>query len=159
MRTASSRDELQAQLNDLSGKDLILIDTAGMSQRDVRISEQLSVLRGTNTNIKVYLVISATSQLTGIEEVISVFRSVKLDGCIITKLDEATRIGPAVSAIVEQQLPVAYISNGQRVPEDLHLAREDKIINKENFSMKGDEGSSAEEITQYMMGGVAENAH
>jgi flagellar biosynthesis protein FlhF len=159
MRSASSTEDLQAQLDDLLDKDLILIDTAGMSQRDMRISEQLSVLRGSKTNIKVYLVIAATSQLAGIEEVINVFRGIELDGCIITKLDEATSIGPAVSAIIEQKIAVAYISDGQRVPEDLHLARADKLINKDNFNMKNEEKNSAEEIKQFMMGRTAKNAH
>jgi flagellar biosynthesis protein FlhF len=159
MRSASSKEDLQTQLDDLLDKDLILIDTAGMSQRDMRISEQLSVLRDSKTNIKVYLVIAATSQLAGIEEVINVFRGIELDGCIITKLDEATSIGPVVSAIIEQKIAVAYISDGQKVPEDLHLARADKLINKDNFDMRNDEMNSAEEVMHFMMGRTAKNAH
>lgn len=159
VRSASSREELQEQIDDLLSKDLILIDTAGMSQRDMRISEQLSVLRESKTNIKVYLVLAATSQIGGIEEVINVFRDVDLDGCILTKIDETTSIGPVVSAIIAQNLPVAYISDGQRVPEDLHLARADKLINKDNFNMHQSKESTAEEIMQFMMGRTAKNAH
>lgn len=159
MYSASSKDELQTHLEDLLDKNMILIDTAGMSQRDMRISEQLSVLKGSKFNIKVYLVISATSQLAGIEEVIDVFRGVELDGCIITKLDEATRIGPVVSAVIEKKLSVAYISDGQRVPEDLHLARADKLVNKENFNMQKCVGSTAEEVMHFIMGRTARNAH
>jgi flagellar biosynthesis protein FlhF len=159
MYSASSKEDLQAHLEDLLDKNLILIDTAGMSQRDMRISEQLSVLKGSKFNIKVYLVISATGQLTGIEEVIDVFRGVDLDGCIITKLDEATRVGPVVSAVIEKKLSVAYISDGQRVPEDLHLARADKLINKENFNMQKGVESSAEEMMHFIMGRTARNAH
>lgn len=159
VRNASSREELREQIDDLMDKDLILIDTAGMSQRDMRISEQLSVLRESKLRIKVYLVINAISQMAGIEEVINVFRGIELDGCIITKLDEATSIGPAVSAIIEQKLPVAYISDGQRVPEDLHLARADKIINKDNFDMQKSEESTVEEMMNYMIERTARNAH
>ena len=159
VRSASSKEDLQSQLDDLLDKDLILIDTAGMSQRDMRISEQLSVLRGSKTNIKVYLVIAATSQLAGIEEVINVFRNVELDGCIITKIDEAGSIGPAISAIVEQNMPIAYISDGQRVPEDLHLARADKLINEDNFSMRKGEEDTAEDVMHFVMGRTAKNAH
>jgi flagellar biosynthesis GTPase FlhF len=64
-----------------------------------------------------------------------------------------------VSAIIEQKIAVAYISDGQRVPEDLHLARADKLINKDNFNMKNEEKNSAEEIKQFMMGRTAKNAH
>jgi len=125
----------------------------------MRISEQLSVLRESKANIKVYLVIAATGQIGGIEEVINVFSDVDLDGCILTKIDETTSIGPAVSAIIAQNLPVAYISDGQRVPEDLHLARADKLINKDNFNMHQSKESTAEEIMQFMMGRTAKNAH
>lgn len=159
MRSASSREELQEQIDDLVSKDLILIDTAGMSQRDMRISEQLSVLRASKANIKVYLVIAATSQIGGIEEVINVFRDVNLDGSIITKLDEAVSIGPVLSAVIEQGLPVAYISDGQRVPEDLHLARADKLVNKENFNMYKTKEGAAEELMQFILGRTTTNAH
>jgi flagellar biosynthesis protein FlhF len=157
LRCASTREELQAQLDDLLDKDLVLIDTAGMSQRDLRISEQLAVLRGTQNNIKVYLVVAATAQLAGIEEVINVFRGVELDGCIVTKLDEATRIGPAVSALIEQKLPVAYLSDGQRVPEDLHLARADKLINQHTFAAR--EGKRIEVLMDIITDRTAHNAH
>lgn len=159
MRSASSTEELQQQIEDFADKDLILIDTAGMSQRDMRISEQLSVLRGSKANIKVYLVIAATNQLAGIEEVINVFRGIDLDGCILTKLDEATTVGPAVSALIEKKLPVAYIGDGQRVPEDLHLARADKLINKDNLSMKGSDENSTEEVMNFLMRRTVNNAH
>jgi flagellar biosynthesis protein FlhF len=159
VRNASNKDELKAQIDDLMDKDLVLIDTAGMSQRDMRISEQLSVLKESKANIRVYLVINAIGQLSGIEEVINVFRGIDLDGCILTKVDEATSIGPAISAIIEQKLPIAYISDGQRVPEDLHLARADKIVNKENFSMRKTEEKADEDMMHFMMGRTAKNAH
>lgn len=159
VRSASNKEELQIQLDDLVDKDLVLIDTAGMSQRDMRISEQLSVLRESKANIKVYLTLSATSQLVGIEEVINVFSGIDLDGCILTKLDEATCIGPAISAIIEKNLPIAYVSNGQRVPEDLHLARVDGLINEDNFNMKRNEDSSTDELMRSLIGRTAANAH
>ena len=159
VRSASNKDELKAQIDDLMDKDLVLIDTAGMSQRDMRISEQLSVLKESKANIRVYLVINAIGQLSGIEEVINVFRGIDLDGCILTKVDEAISIGPAISAIIEQKLPIAYISDGQRVPEDLHLARVDKIVNKDNFSMQRTEEKTDEDMMHFMMGRPAKNAH
>jgi len=159
IRNALNKDELKSQLEDIVDKDLVLIDTAGMSQRDLRISEQLSVLKESKANMKVYLVLTATSQLAGLEETINVFRGVNLDGCILTKLDETTSIGPAISAIIEQNLPLAYVSDGQRVPEDLHLARTDKLINQGNFNMnKGKEGS-IEELMRFSMGRMVSNAH
>jgi len=159
LRNALNKEELQSHLDDLVDKDLVLIDTAGMSQRDLRISEQLSVLKESKTNIKVYLVLAATSQLSGLEETINVFRGINLDGCILTKLDEATSIGPALSAIIEQKLPLAYVSDGQRVPEDLHLARIDKLINSGTFDMNKGESDSIEELMRFSVGRMVSNAH
>jgi len=159
VRNALNKDELQTHLNDLLDKDLVLIDTAGMSQRDMRISEQLSVLKESKANIKVFLVVAATSQLAGLEETISVFRGINLDGCILTKLDEATSLGPAISAMIEQNLSLAYVSDGQRVPEDLHLARIDKLINQGNFNMNRGKESSIEELMRFSMGRTVSNAH
>jgi len=159
LRNALNKEELQSHLDDLVDKDLVLIDTAGMSQRDLRISEQLSVLKESKANIKVYLVLAATSQLSGLEETISVFRGINLDGCILTKLDEATSIGPALSAIIEQKLPLAYVSDGQRVPEDLHLARIDKLINSSTFDMNKGESDSIEELMRFSVGRMVSNAH
>jgi flagellar biosynthesis protein FlhF len=159
VRNALNKVELQAHLDDLSVKDLVLIDTAGMSQRDMRISEQLSVLKESKANIKVYLVVAATSQLAGLEETINVFRGIDLDGCILTKLDEAGNIGPAISAMIEQKLPLAYVSDGQRVPEDLHVARIDKLVNRGNFNMNLGKENSIEELMRFSMGRTVANAH
>ena len=159
VRNALNKDELQTHLDDLLDKDLVLIDTAGMSQRDMRISEQLSVLKESKANIKVFLVVAATSQLAGLEETINVFRGINLDGCILTKLDEATSLGPAISAMIEKNLSLAYVSDGQRVPEDLHLARIDKLINQGNFNMNRGKETSIEELMRFSMGRTVSNAH
>ena len=159
VRSALNKDEMQTHLADLMDKDLVLIDTAGMSQRDMRISEQLSVLKEAKVNIKVYLVVAATSQRAGTEEVINIFRDIELDGCILTKLDEAASVGPAISAIIEKKLPIAYFSDGQRVPEDIHLARADKLVNQENFSTKKGKEIMSDEWMDVSMRRTATNAH
>ena len=159
VRNALNKDELQLQLDDFLDKDLVLIDTAGMSQRDMRISEQLSVLKESKTNIKVFLVLAATSQLAGLEETITVFNGMGLDGCILTKLDEAVSIGPAISALIEQSLPLVFVSDGQRVPEDLHLARIDKLINQGNFNMNKGNEDAIEELMRFSVGRTVTNAH
>jgi flagellar biosynthesis protein FlhF len=116
-------------------------------------------LKESKENIKVYLVVAATSQLAGLEETINVFRGIDLDGAIITKLDETTSIGPAISAMIEKRLSLAYVSDGQRVPEDLHLARVDKLINQGNFNMDKGKESSDEELMRFSMGRTITNAH
>jgi flagellar biosynthesis protein FlhF len=123
----SSGEELQQAIGGFADRSLILIDTAGMSQRDLRLSQQFALLNGV-PKIKVYLVLAANAQLTVIKETAAAFAQVPLSGGILTKVDETTRLGGALTVIHDQDLPLAYISNGQRVPEDLQVARVDALM-------------------------------
>jgi flagellar biosynthesis protein FlhF len=118
----TSRNELGSVLEGLADKKLVLIDSAGMSPRDLRVNSRITTINS-NTPIKTYIALSANTQRTALDEVIRAFGLGGLDGCILTKLDEAVSLGDLVSVIIRHRLPVAYISDGQRVPEDLHPAR------------------------------------
>lgn len=126
--TVESQEELHNKINDLSDKRLIIVDTAGTSQRDIRLAEQLSGLSSKTQLIQNYLVLSANTQLETLDEVVRAFQSVKLEGCILTKFDEATSLGEVLSTIIKYELPVAYVSDGQRVPEDLQQARVNNLV-------------------------------
>jgi len=128
MQVAADADELRAAINSLYDKRLVLIDTAGMSQRDVRLTEQLAALGNGVPLAKNYLVLSATAQSVVLDETIRAFRHVHLDGCILTKTDEAASLGGALSAIIQHQLPLAYVGDGQRVPEDMQPARAHNLV-------------------------------
>ncbi len=130
MRVARDRDELAATLKSLEGRRLILIDTAGMSPRDLRLAEQFTVIRQAGAPIAPLLVLSATTQLQALLETVEVFGRVRPAGCILTKLDEATQLGAVLSAVIQKRLPVAFTSDGQRVPEDLHPARAHGLISR-----------------------------
>lgn len=128
VHTAGSGEELEAVLVDLKDKRLVLIDTAGMSQRDLRLSEQFQALARLRQPIRTYLVVSANTQLAALSETVRAFRRAKPAACIITKLDESASLGGALTAVLRHQLPIAYLGTGQRVPEDLQPARSDKLI-------------------------------
>ncbi len=130
IRCANSAETLQMALDYFCDKRLVLIDTAGMSQRDLRLTEQFSVLQGESDRVKTYLVASTTSRLSGLQEVVRGFKGVELSGCILTKLDESTSLGHALDVVIQQQLPVAYVSDGQRVPEDLQPARAHTLVSR-----------------------------
>jgi flagellar biosynthesis protein FlhF len=130
VHVAKDSEDLKEILLSLRDKALVLIDTAGMSQRDIRLSEQFSMLLETGLPIRTYAVLSASSQRRTLEEVIRSFSKVELDGAILTKLDETAVLGEAISVVVQSQLPVAYISDGQRVPEDLHPGRSNNLVNR-----------------------------
>ena len=118
------RDEndLEMTLSDLSGRHLVFIDTVGMSQRDKRLAEQVALLCGEQRDVKRILLLSAPSQGVTLEEVARAYSGPGLIGCIVTKIDEALTYGPVLDVAIRHEMPVHYITNGQRVPEDLHLA-------------------------------------
>ncbi|MBK6743235.1 MAG: flagellar biosynthesis protein FlhF [Hydrogenophilales bacterium] len=118
------RDEndLALTLLDHADKHLILIDTMGMSQRDKRVAEQINMLCGEELAVKRILLMGAPAQGITLEEVMRAFTGPGLDGCILTKIDEALSYGPVLDVAIRHQLPIHYVTNGQRVPEDLHMA-------------------------------------
>lgn len=130
MRVASTQEDFQEALTDFVDKRLVLIDTAGMSQRDIRMTEQFKLLRDEQFDIDNYLVISATTESRAMREVIKTFEDAKPKGCILSKLDEVDCPGSALSAIIEQQIPLIFVTDGQRVPEDLHYPSADELMTK-----------------------------
>ncbi|MEZ9403259.1 flagellar biosynthesis protein FlhF [Vibrio cyclitrophicus] len=133
VRVAKDSSELADVIYQLRNRRLILVDTAGMGQRDVRLSEQLDTLmQESGSVINSYLVLPATAQRKVLQETIEHFRRIPLSGCIMTKLDESLSLGEFISVVIQNALPVAYIANGQRVPEDIVIAQPKYMIAKAN---------------------------
>ncbi len=130
MRIAHDAESLSVILNELSDKQLILIDTAGISQRDKRLAEQMSCLMNSGKSIDSYLVLSTTAQTQVMKDATKTFSLLPLAGTILTKLDEAVSLGESLGVVIAEKLNVAYVTDGQRVPEDLHDADPIKLINK-----------------------------
>ncbi len=129
VRVARNTADLDQLLKKLADKHLILIDTAGVSQRDTSLVKRLQTL-DIKKMIRSYLVLSATTEITGLEEIIWQFQQVGLAGCILTKLDEAVLMGSVISAVIKYGLPIACITDGQRVPEDLKIAKPHVLISR-----------------------------
>ena len=133
VKVAKDSKELADVIYQLRNRRLILVDTAGMGQRDVRLSEQLDTLmHESGEMIHSYLVLPATAQRKVLQETIDHFKRIPLSGCIMTKLDESLSLGEFVSVVVQNALPVAYIANGQRVPEDIVIAQPKYMVAKAN---------------------------
>lgn len=130
VHTAADGEELHAVINHMRDRKLVLIDTAGASQRDLRLLEQLEILNAGDNMIKRYLVLAANGSTALTDEVVGAFRRTALDGCIVTKLDEASSIGGVLSVLLKHKLPVTYTGDGQRVPDDLHPARARRLISQ-----------------------------
>lgn len=120
--------DLNIALEELKGKHTILIDTVGVNQRDSMVAKQVSMLSGAGTNIKRLLCLSATSTGETLTDVVRAYKGKGLAGCIMTKLDEAATIGSTLDVIIREKLMLYYVANGQRVPEDLHLANSKLLV-------------------------------
>ncbi|NOI65570.1 flagellar biosynthesis protein FlhF [Vibrio sp. 99-8-1] len=133
VRIAKDSEELAEVIYQLRNRKLVLVDTAGMGQRDVRLSEQLDTLmQDSGAVISSYLVLPATAQRQVLQETIDHFKRIPLSGCILTKIDESLSLGEFINVIIQNVLPVAYVANGQRVPEDIVIAQPKYIVAKAN---------------------------
>ncbi len=130
MLTARNSDELSDRLEMFADKKLVLIDTAGVSQQDLRLSEQFHRMQKNAPQIKPYLVLSANTQLAALNQTVLNFSKVKLAGAIVTKLDEAASLGGIITTSIRHQLVLAYCGTGQKVPEDLEVAKSHRLISK-----------------------------
>jgi len=120
VRVASCADDLRNIINSFANKRLILIDTAGMCQRDMKLVEQINTLQQNDLPIRSYLVMSAATEYKAMNSIIKAFSVFDPQAAILTKLDEAVMIGSSLSAVIEHNLPLSFIANGQQVPEDFH---------------------------------------
>ncbi len=128
----SVKDEadLRIALAELKNKHTVLIDTVGVSQRDKMVTEQVAMLSGTDIDVKRLLCLNATSTGETLSEVVRAYQGNGLAGCILTKLDEAATIGGALDIVIRQKLNIYYVASGQRVPEDLHVANKQYLIDR-----------------------------
>jgi flagellar biosynthesis protein FlhF len=127
MHAVNSGKELARMIERLKSKKLILIDTAGTGPRDVRLTEQLSALRLGAPHAKVLLALPAQGEGNALDEIVCAFARINPLGCVITKVDEAASLGAVISATLRHKLKIAYVCNGQRVPEDLHAAHQKRV--------------------------------
>jgi flagellar biosynthesis protein FlhF len=114
-------------LERLNSKKLILIDTAGMGPRDVRLTEQLATLKLGAAKARVLLALPAQGESHALDEIVRAFAGVTPAACVLTKVDEAASLGAAISAVLRYKLKIAYVCDGQRVPEDLHAAHQKRV--------------------------------
>jgi flagellar biosynthesis protein FlhF len=115
---AQDRASLEDLLELLAGKKMLLIDTAGIPQRDARARELMQML--SHPSIRKLLVVNAAAQGETIEDVLMSYRAAQCHGVVLSKLDEAVKVGPALDAMIRHKLRVLAVGNGQRVPEDWH---------------------------------------
>jgi len=123
VKQAQNSNELSDLLYQFRNKRLVLVDTAGFSQKDARLIKQLDTMKqNSSANIRNYLVMQANCQYRVMQQTVNEYRQISLQGCILTKLDECYSLGEVISVAIENKLQICYLADGQRVPEDLQPA-------------------------------------
>jgi flagellar biosynthesis protein FlhF len=128
VHTAHDRASLEDLLDLLSAKRMVLIDTAGMAQRDSRTAELLDMLG--HASIRKLLVINAAAQGETTEDVMAAYRAGQCCGVVLSKIDEAVKLAPALDALIRHRVKVLAVANGQRVPEDWHRLSAQALVQR-----------------------------
>lgn len=129
---AHDRAALQDLLELLANKRMVIIDTAGIGQKDPRIQEMMDLLSA--PSIKKLLVLNAGAHGDTLDDVVQAYKGTPLHGVILSKLDEAAKLGPALDTLIRHQLVLRGLSTGQRVPEDWQRADAQALV---RLSMAG----------------------
>ncbi|WP_217474652.1 flagellar biosynthesis protein FlhF [Stutzerimonas stutzeri] len=142
---------LSKTLAPMARKRLILIDTAGLPAGDPMMRAQLDALADRGIRSKNYLVLPATSQSQVLKATWHNYRPCGLAGCILTKLDEAGSLGDVLGLSISQHLPIAYLADGPRIPEDLHLPRSHQLVSRA-VSLQSEDNPSEETMADMFSG-------
>ncbi len=137
-------EDLRRTLADLRDKHMVLIDTVGMSQRDRMVAEQAAMLTRSG-RVNRLLLLNAGSRGDTLDDVVRAYAGEDLAGCILTKVDEAASLAPALDCVVRHGLTLAYVANGQRVPEDLHLPNRNYLMHR---AFKVSTGATAHRLSK-----------
>ncbi len=121
--------EMKKQIALYQDADIVFVDTIGKSPRQFsQLGEMNEVVRACGGSAQVHLAISATTKTSDLYELMRQFEPFGYRSIIITKLDETTRIGNVISVLHEKQKPVSYLTDGQRVPENLEPATAERLL-------------------------------
>lgn len=125
---AFKRKDLVFALKRLEGRDVVLIDTAGQSQYDKSRIEELRRMIPGDMNISTHLLLSVATTESEMNKAAVNFSPLKYLSYIFTKTDEAQRCGSIINQVMNLNLPISFITNGQKVPEDIERADKGKIL-------------------------------
>jgi flagellar biosynthesis protein FlhF len=114
----------------LADRKLVLVDTAGASYHDLRLMDELKRLHAGDGELSCYLTVSCNTQLAALERTAAAFASLDLQGCILTKADEAVSLGPALSFAARHELPVSFVTTGPNVPADIRIAHAQWLVQR-----------------------------
>ena len=155
-------DDLAAKLKEASRRKIVLLDTAGVGQRDTLMVDQTQLLAKGSGNSHRILVMSATTDLRTQEDVIMLHNRAdsaeRIKSVIVTKTDEAALVAPILDCLIRYELPLLFISNGQRVPEDLNPPNPQYLAHRAMHprTLSEESGISAEQIPAVLADNLAQ---
>jgi flagellar biosynthesis protein FlhF len=141
---AYDADSLRQVLELLRGCHTVLVDTAGVAGGDPRLAQQLDVLSNAG-DLRACLVLAANAQASSLDEAVRSYLPLKPHACILTKLDEAPSLGGALSVVIRHKLPLDYITDGQRVPEDIAAADARVLVCRAAQALKSNNVAAADD--------------
>ena len=128
LEIASKPQELRQAIGKHLDKQLILIDTAGRSHHNRRQMQELQEFIGQIPGVAVSLVLNASIRYDDLKDVTNSYEPLGIDNCIITKTDETLKYGNLLNIAVVVEKPIPFITNGQRVPEDIRQMRKTELV-------------------------------
>jgi len=129
MEVTYTLDDFAKAKEKFSDFDLILIDTAGRNFRNKQYVEDLKSIIGFDDDLETILVLALTSKFSDMLDIFEQFTSIKIDKFIFTKVDETSKYGTILNLILKYKIGVAYLTNGQNVPDDIFEASPESIAN------------------------------
>jgi len=130
VRVVNEDETLDDVLQSLRNKRLVLIDTAGLNPGEAHNDVQMEMLNSVTLRLKKLLVLSCSSQYQLLDSAYAACREMGLNGCVLSKLDESGSLGAGMSLAIEHRLPVAYVADGQRIPDDVSVARKADLVGR-----------------------------
>jgi flagellar biosynthesis protein FlhF len=118
---------VQSTLADYADKDVVFVDTPGHSRLDREALRELAAMVKVAPRRQAFLVIEATTALQEMHEIVNSFRLIGLDGLVFTKVDETDHLGAMVTLASQGHIPVAYLSAGRQITEDIETATREHI--------------------------------
>jgi flagellar biosynthesis protein FlhF len=141
VRVVDESNSLESLLKSLRHCSLVLIDTAGFRHGDPQLKAQLKALAD-QPQVKSLLVLSCNSQEQMLKASVHAYGATRLQGCVLTKLDETASMGEALGVVMQNRLPVVYTTDGQDIPKNIDVARGHQLVAKAVALLKSNPASA-----------------
>lgn len=130
LKVVFSTQEVSTALKECADDDVIFVDTAGRSKRNIEHLKELKELLEVLKPDQIHLVLSATTKDSDLLDSIEHYKSLGVNRLLFTKLDETDKIGNILNTVYRSNLPVSYFTTGQSVPDDIELAQTSRFVNR-----------------------------